>query len=108
MTLGVAGRPCWPAATVPVFRHGELHRGDRGQRPIGNAGGLSELTMESAGGTAMAGPSALTGGSAFSVTSDSGPNGPVTGTGGGTGGGAGGTGGAGTGRHRHHHHSAGF
>jgi hypothetical protein len=75
--------------------------------PIGNAGGLSELTMESAGGTVLAGPSALTGGSAFSVTSDSGPNGPVTGTGG-TGGGAGGTGGTGTGRHRHHHHSAGF
>jgi hypothetical protein len=75
--------------------------------PIGNAGGLSELTMESAGGTVLAGPSALTGGSAFSVTSDSGSNGPVTGTGG-TGGGAGGTGGTGTGRHRHHHHSAGF
>jgi Peptidase A4 family len=72
--------------------------------PIGNAGGLSELTMESAGGTVLAGPSALTGGSAFSVTSDSGPNGPVTGNGGGGTGG----GGAGTGGHRHHHHSAGF
>jgi hypothetical protein len=56
--------------------------------PIGNAGGLSELTMESAGGTVLAGPSALTGGSAFSVTSDSGPQWP--------------------GGHHHHHHSAGF
>ncbi len=77
--------------------------------PIGNADGLSELTMESASGAVLASPSALTGG-AFSVVSDSGPAGPAAGTGGGpggTGGGPGGTGG-GTVGHRHHHHPPGF
>ena len=51
--------------------------------------------MESASGAVLASPSALTGGGAFSVASDSGPDGPAAGTGGpgGTGGGPGGTGG---------------
>ncbi len=49
--------------------------------------------MESASGAVLASPSALTGGGAFSVASDSGPDGPAAGTGGpgGTGGGPGGT-----------------
>jgi len=38
--------------------------------PIGASANLSELTMESAQGAAMATPSALTGGNAFSVTAD--------------------------------------
>lgn len=67
--------------------------------PIGDSANLSELTMESGSGVALATPSALTGGSAFSVTSDS--DGTVTtvpGGGGGSGGGGG----------RHHHHDWGF
>jgi peptidase A4-like protein len=68
--------------------------------PIGNSANLSELTMESPAGAALATPSALTAGNAFSVTSDSASSvttptpsaGTSTGTGGGTG----------TGR-RHHH-----
>jgi len=76
--------------------------------PIGNSADLSELTMESATGTALATPSALNGGNAFSVTSDSpssvtapapsaGPTGPT-----------GPAGGTGAGRRHHHHHDGGF
>ena len=82
--------------------------------PIGASANLSELTMESAQGAALATPSALTGGNAFSVSADNAaaaagaapgaaaadPAGPGT---------AGGGGGAsdGGGR-RHHHHDRGF
>ena len=68
--------------------------------PIGDSANLSELTMESGSGVALATPSALTGGNAFSVTSDS--DGTVTTAPGGGGGGGGG------GRGRHHHHDWGF
>ena len=61
--------------------------------PIGDSANLNELTMESGSGVALATPSALTGGNAFSVTSDSG--GTVTTAPGGGGGGGG--------RGRHHH-----
>ena len=40
--------------------------------PIGASANLSELTMESPGGAALATPSALTGGSGFAVTADTG------------------------------------
>jgi hypothetical protein len=72
--------------------------------PIGASANLSELTMESAPGAALAIPSALTGGNTFSVTAGNAaaadPAGPGT---------AGGGGGAsdGGGR-RHHHHDRGF
>jgi len=66
--------------------------------PIGDSANLSELTMESGSGVALATPSALTGGNAFSVTSDSGGT-VATAPGGGGGGGGGG---------RHHHHGWGF
>jgi len=73
--------------------------------PIGDSANLSELTMESSSGAALATPSALTGGNAFSITSDS--DGAVT-TAPSTGGsGGGGGGGGGLGRH-HHHHDWGF
>jgi hypothetical protein len=64
--------------------------------PIGNSAGLSELTMESAAGTVLAAPSALSSAGAFSVTAETGgttaagPGGPGTGTG--TGGGSSGDG----------------
>jgi hypothetical protein len=77
--------------------------------PIGDSANLSELTMESSSGAALATPSALTGGNAFSITSDSDgavTTAPSTGGSGGSGGGGGG-GGAGLGRH-HHHHDWGF
>ncbi len=56
--------------------------------PIGDSANLSELTIESSSGAALATPSALTGGNAFSITSDS--DGAVT-----TAPGAGGSGGGG-------------
>ncbi len=80
--------------------------------PIGDSANLSELTMESGSGAALATPSALTGGNAFSVTWDSG--GTVTTAPGGGGGGGGtvttapGGGGGGGGPGRHHHHDWGF
>ncbi len=67
--------------------------------PIGDTANLSELTMESASGVALATPSALTGDNAFSVTSDSGGTVTTASGGGGSGGG---------GRGRHHHHDWGF
>jgi hypothetical protein len=73
--------------------------------PIGNSANLSELTMESPAGAALATPSALTAGNAFSVTSDSASSvaTPTPSAGTGTGGGTT----PGTGR-RHHHHDGGF
>jgi hypothetical protein len=79
---------------------------------IGNSANLSELTMESPTDTALATPSALTGGNAFSVTSDAAaaatptptPTGS-TGTGSGSGGGGAGDGG---GRHHHPHDLSAF
>jgi len=82
--------------------------------PIGDSASLSELTMESAGGAALAAPSALAGGgSAFSVTADTGApvmgTAPVPGAGPAGLGSAGGGGGAGDGGgRRHHHHVLGF
>ena len=72
--------------------------------PIGDSANLSELTMESFSRAALATPSALTGGNAFSITSDS--DGAVTAPGAGGGGGRGGEGGEGLGRY--HHHDWGF
>ena len=54
-----------------------------GGAPIGDSANLSELTMESAGGAALATPSALAGGGAFSVTADTGApaaGGPIPGS----------------------------
>jgi hypothetical protein len=39
--------------------------------PIGNSANLSELTMESGSGVTLATPSALAGGNAFSIASES-------------------------------------
>jgi len=89
--------------------------------PIGDSANLSELTMDAVSGGALATPSALAGGNAFSITSDSDgavTTAPSTGGGGGNGGGgvgggSGGTGGSGGsgggsggggGLGRHHHH----
>ena len=84
--------------------------------PIGDSANLSELTMESAAGTALATPSALAGGSAFSVTADTGAPvmgaAPVPGTEpaapAGLGSGSGGSGASDGGGRRHHHHVLGF
>jgi hypothetical protein len=73
--------------------------------PIGESANLSELTMESLSGAALATPSALTGGNAFSITSDS--DGAVT-TAPGGGGAAGVAAGTAAGRGRYHHHDRGF
>lgn len=76
--------------------------------PVGGSANLSELTMESAQGAALATSSALTGGNTFSVTADNAatavgaadPAGPGT-----SGGGGGASDGGGR---RHHHHDLGF
>jgi len=77
--------------------------------PIGDRANLSELTMDASSGAALATPSALAGGNAFSITSGSDgavTPAPSTGGGGGSGGGGagGGSGGGGGGIGRHHHH----
>jgi hypothetical protein len=79
------------------------------QAPIGVSANLSELTMESAQATALATPSALTGGNAFSVTADNIGATPATGVdpaGLGTAGGGGGA--SDGGGRRHHHHDLGY
>jgi len=82
--------------------------------PIGNSATLSELTMESAAGTALATPSALTGSSSFSVTAATGasPTAPASGASAtapaGLGSGSGGGGASDGGGRRHHHHDRGF
>jgi len=84
--------------------------------PIGDSASLSELTMESAAGTALATPSALADGSAFSVTADTGAPvmgaAPVPGTGpadpASLGSGSGGGGASDGGGRRHPHHVLGF
>jgi len=89
-----------------------------GGAPIGDSANLTELTMESAGGAALATPSALADGSAFSVTADTGASAaggpspgsavPVPGTDpaglGSLGSGGGGGGASDGGGRRHHHH----
>jgi len=91
-----------------------------GGAPIGDSANLSELTMESAGGAVLATPSALAdGGSAFSVTADTGipaAGGSVPGSAApvpgidpaGLGSGGGGGGASDGGGRRHHHHVLGF
>jgi hypothetical protein len=95
----VAEAPSNGATVLPLADFGTVNFTDAtvDNVPIGNATILSELTMESASGTALATPSALTGGNAFAVTSDGGS--AVT-SDGGSGGGGGASGGGGR-RRRH-------
>jgi hypothetical protein len=65
--------------------------------PLGVSAGLGELIMTGNGGTALATPSALSGGNAFAITSQAG----TAAAGGSMGGGGGASDGGGR---RHHHH----